>query len=180
MKLARAEPDECTLVKQRIDADFGQGVAEKLQNNRVLLTLKRDSDTSFYLVPEDWVEKVLVESEGFAPQMLGMWLGDMSGGKFKLALSVLHHMAALTNSRLVVSRHAAEAFTYGRSILRESIVKIEPNLQRGQQVLVLNKEEECMGLAVLSVDAGRIHSLGPQELVAKNQMDIGWYLRRFT
>lgn len=179
MRIALAEPDEWNPVVHQIDADFGQGVAEKLQADRVPVILTMGGGLSFYLVPREWLDRIMVESESFDPQMLGLWLGDVKRGEFKLALPILHHILPLTDKRIVVSRHAAEAFTYGRSILKESVLKIDPTLQKGQQVLVLNTDDECMGLAALSVDTGRLHSLSAHELVAKNVMDIGWYLRRF-
>jgi ribosome biogenesis protein Nip4 len=180
LRIALAEPDDWNPVVHQIDAAFGQGVTEKLQADRIPIILRMDGGLSFYLVPREWLDRITVESESFDPHMLGLWLGDMKRGEFKLALPVLHHIVPLTDKRIVVSRHAAEAFTYGRSILRESVLKIEPTLQRGQQVLVLNTDDECLGLAALSVDAGRLQLLSAHELVAKNVMDIGWYLRRFS
>lgn len=179
-RIALAEPGEWSRIEQHIDSNFGQGVTEKLYGTRVPVVLKTDSKEAFYFVPKEWLDMVLVEAEAFLPQMLGTWFGDLVRGEFVLALSILQHMVPLTNSRIYVSRHAAEAFTYGRSILRESVLKIEPGLQRGQQVLVLNTDDECLGLAELSVDAARLHVLAAHELAAKNLMDIGWYLRRFS
>ena len=180
MKIVLAESGDWSRITQHVDSGFGQGVAEKLCGDRVPVVLKTNSSTSFYLVPKEWLEKVLAEFEGFDPFMLGTWFGDMVRGEFRLALSLLHRMVSLTDRRILISRHAAEAFTYGRSILKESVMKIEPGLQRGQQVLVLNMDGDCLGLAELSVDSGKLHALSPHELVAKNQMDIGWYLRRFS
>jgi ribosome biogenesis protein Nip4 len=179
LKIALAEPDDWSRIVQQIDSSFGQGVAEKLCGSRVPVVLRTDSTASFYLVPKEWPDRVLVESEGFDPFMLGTWLGDIVRGEFRPALSILHHMVSLTDRRILISRHAAEAFTYGRSILKESVLKIEPGLQRGQQVLVMNTDGECLGLAELSVNPVKLQALSAHELVAKNLMDIGWYLRRF-
>jgi ribosome biogenesis protein Nip4 len=180
VRIALADASDWSSIVQQIDSGFGEGVADKLSGGRVLVVLKTSSVTSFYLVPKNWLDICPLESEGFDPTMLGTWLGDVVRGEFRLALSILHHMISLTNRRIFISRHAAEAFTYGRSILRESVSKLEPGLRRGQQVLVLNTDEECLGLAELSVDASKLHVLSAHELVAKNLMDIGWYLRRFS
>jgi ribosome biogenesis protein Nip4 len=179
LKVSLADAGDWSRIVHQIDSSFGEGVAEKLCGSRVPVALRTNSAISFYLVPKEWLDKVLVDHEGFAPTMIGAWLGDIIRGEFRLALSILPHMTSLTDRRILISRHAAEAFTYGRSILKESVLKLERVLQRGQQVLVANADGECLGLAELSVDAARLHALSAHELVAKNMMDIGWYLRRF-
>ena len=87
-------------------------------------------------------------------------------------------MTKKTESFIIVSRQGAEAFTYGRSILRESVLELNTSIVRGQRVLVLNEDKECLGIAALSVDAAKLNRLGADRLVAKNLVDIGWFIRR--
>ncbi|MFW9800739.1 MAG: hypothetical protein ACFFD9_09900, partial [Candidatus Thorarchaeota archaeon] len=56
-------------------------------------------------------------------------------------------------------------------------VELESGLKRGQRVLVLNKDRECLGLAALSVDGSKLNRLAGERLVAKNLVDIGAYVR---
>jgi ribosome biogenesis protein Nip4 len=87
-------------------------------------------------------------------------------------------MVEMTDSFIIVSRKGAEAFTYGRSIIRQSVLELNPALVRGQRVLVLNENRECLGIAALSIDAAKLQRLGADRLVAKNLVDIGWFIRR--
>ncbi len=166
-------------IKNQIDGDFGQGVTQKVLADLVPVMLERNENQSIYLIPNDWVRSLNMDFEGFTLSSLGTWLGDLSDGRFRLSIAILDQIARYTDRQLVVSRRGAESFTYGRSILRASVVKLTPTLKRRQRVIVKDTRGDCIGLAALSVDASRIDRLGPEKLVAKNLVDIGWYIRRF-
>ncbi|MHA1807768.1 MAG: PUA domain-containing protein [Candidatus Thorarchaeota archaeon] len=172
------EPITWTEIKNQIDGDFGKGVTQKILGNLVPVMLVRGESQSFYLIPGDWLRSMNMGFEGFTLSSLGIWMGDMSDGRFRLSISILENIARFTDRHLVVSKRGAESFTYGRSILRESVVSISPRLKRRQRVIVKDTQGNCIGLGALSVDAARIDRLGPEKLVAKNLVDIGWYIRR--
>lgn len=172
------EPIIWTEIKTQIDDDFGKGVTQKILGDMVPVMLKRGETQSFYLIPGEWLRSINMEFEGFTVSSLGIWMGDMSDGRFRLSIAILEDIARYTNRVLVVSKRGAESFTYGRSILRESVVSISPGLKRRQRVIVRDTQGNCIGLGALSVDAARIDRLGPEKLVAKNLVDIGWYIRR--
>ena len=165
-------------VRNQIDSDFGAGVTKRLLGTLVPVSLPRAKGISFYLVPSGWLQILDRDFKPFTPLSLGMWLGDFVDGMFRLSLPALERVQEYTSNRLIVSRRGAESFTYGRSILKESVIKIEPSLLRGQRVFILNESSECLGLAALSVDAYKIGRLAKDRLVAKNLVDIGWYIRR--
>lgn len=167
-------------VKNQIDSDFGAGVTKRILGTLTPVSLPRGKGISFYLIPPNWLQILDRDFKSFTPLSLGLWLGDLVEGKFKLSLPALERVQEYTSNRLIVSRHGAESFTYGRSILKESVIKIEPSLLRGQRVLILNESSECLGLAALSVDAYKIGRLAKDRLVAKNLVDIGWYIRRLS
>ncbi len=165
-------------IKSQIDGDFGEGVTQRIVGNMAPVFLMRGETKSFYLIPADWMQYLEIEATDFNISSLGIWLGDMSNGRFRLSIAIIDKIAQYTERELVVSRKAAEAFTYGRSILRESVVSVSKGLKRRQRVVVKDEQGNPIGLAALSVDASRIDRLGPEKLVAKNLVDIGWYIRR--
>jgi len=167
-------------VRNQIDSDFGPGVTKRILGTLTPVSLPRGKGVSFYLVPPNWLQILDRDFKTFTPLSLGLWLGDLVEGKFKLSLPALERVQEYTSNLLIVSRRGAESFTYGRSILKESVIKIEPSLLRGQRVLILNESSECLGLAALSVDAYKIGRLAKDRLVAKNLVDIGWYIRRLS
>jgi len=119
--------------------------------------------------------------EGFVKfdvRLLGTWLGDISHDKLQLSLPILEKLATLTENIMVVSKQGAQVFTYGKSILKEGVVYLKSSLKRKQRVVVKDRAGNVLGLAMLVVDAFMRHQIGKEKLVARNLVDIGWYLRR--
>jgi ribosome biogenesis protein Nip4 len=166
-------------IAQLVDTEFGEGICKTLLGDRTPVALLNRDMKNIYLIPTTWIGYLQADTpEGFDYQLLGKQLGVMIKGSFRLSLQILQEMAKLTSRLLVVSKRGAEAFTYGRSILKESIVSLDPELKRGQRVLVVNKGHDCLGIATLSVDAKMIDRLSRDSLVGKNIIDIGWFIRR--
>ncbi len=174
------DPVEWTIIRDAIDEDFGQGVTKELSKNLMPVVIRREKDSAYFLVPMDWTQHLPEDFSGFEVYSMGIPIGTMTGERFRIALQILERLAVITESRVVVSRKGAEAFTYGRSILKESIHEVAPNLTRGQRVIIFNRAGDCLGLASMTVDSSDVDSLGSDRLVAKNLADIGWYLRRYT
>ncbi|MCK4279254.1 MAG: hypothetical protein KAW94_01630 [Candidatus Thorarchaeota archaeon] len=180
MKPEHVDMVQWDMVRNQIDSDFGAGVTKRILGSLTPVSLPRGKGISFYLVPPNWLQILDRDFKPFTPLSLGIWLGDLVEGKFRLSLPVLERVQEFTSNLLIVSRQGAESFTYGRSILKESVNKIDPSLLRGQKVFILNESNECLGLAALSVDAYKINRLAKDRLVAKNLVDIGWYIRRLS
>lgn len=179
MKLQLLDPIEWTGITQSIDDEFGEEVSKALLGDLTPIALTDRGIRTIYLIPVTWMSVVLEEvPAGFDFHLVGKQLGVMTKDRFRLSLQILPELLKLTTKVLVVSHKGAEAFTYGRSILKESIVWCDSELKRGQRVLVVNEENDCLGIAALSTDAGRINRLSRDSLVGKNLVDIGWFIRR--
>lgn len=165
------------MVTEVVDQEFGEGVTKTLRGRLMPVSKKSKKGISYYLVSSDWMRFLQNKFTDFEPAHLGRRFGDIVEGRFRFSLSMLDELKDVTPNHLVVSGKGAEAFTYGRSILKESVVEVAPGLSREQRVIVLNKHGDCLGLASLTVDSERIGRLGPDRLVAKNLADIGWYIR---
>ncbi len=170
------DPTDWADVTKQIDGEFGDGITKSLLGERVPISMKRGETRSFYLVPMEWINRI-GDYEQYEIQSMGERLGDLVRGRFRFSLQILGSLVNLTDRVIVVSGKGAEAFTYGRSILKESLVELDSRLKRGQRVLVLNKNRECIGLAALSVDGSKLNRLAREKLVAKNLVDIGAYVR---
>jgi ribosome biogenesis protein Nip4 len=140
--------------------------------------MERNKKKSFYLIPSSWSLLLNHDFKGFEIKSLGIWLGELVSSQFRISISVIDEIAKHTRSAIVVAERAAQSFTYGRSIIRESVIDIPRDLIRGQRVVILDEKKRCLGLAVLSVDANKIDRLANDRLVAKNIVDIGWFIRR--
>jgi ribosome biogenesis protein Nip4 len=178
MGIELVNPIDWDYITQQIDIEFGEGVTKALLGDRVPVMMTKEKSSTFYAVPMDWMTRLNEVSEELDFQFIGKELGFLEKGRFRLSLQVLSELAKITHSFIIVSQHGAEAFTYGRSIIRESVLELNPSLVRGQRLLVLNEGRECLGIAALSVDAAKLSRLGADRLVAKNLVDVGWFLRR--
>ncbi len=177
MKPELVDPVEWNELTDQLDEEFGEGVSKALLGERAPVTISRGDIKSFYLVPMEWIANLEEERKGFEIHSLGIRMGDLTKERFRLSLQILGPLAELTDRVLVVSRQGAESFTYSRSILKESVIKLDAHLKRGQRVIVLNKDGEVLGLAALSVDGNKLKRLARNRLVGKNLVDIGAYLR---
>jgi ribosome biogenesis protein Nip4 len=173
------DPIEWTAIMQSIDTEFGEGISKILLADLTPIAMIDRDIRTIYLIPKTWMSIILEEVPiGFGFHLVGKQLGAMAKKRFRLSLQILPELVKLTTKVLIVSSKGAEAFTYGRSIIKESIVWYDPELKRGQRVLVVNEEHDCLGIAELSVDATRISRLSQDSLVGKNLVDIGWFIRR--
>ena len=165
-------------ISSQIDEEFGEGVTHKLIRERVPVRIEDEPLNSIYLVPREWVRIIESTISGLDVYSLGLWFGDAHQDRLRLSLPILNPLAELTSNLIHVERIAAESFTYGRSIIKESVIDVDQSLKRRQRVIILNEIDEVLGLAELAVDAARIPYLKAEDLVAKNLIDIGWYIRR--
>ncbi|MFW9926679.1 MAG: PUA domain-containing protein [Candidatus Thorarchaeota archaeon] len=179
MTLELVDPVEWTSIIEQIDDEFGQGVTKSLLGTLVPVVLTQGNTRTFFLIPTEWMS-IITEEDGekLDIQFLGKELGSKVKGRFRMSLQILSELKDLTDNYIIVTKHSAEAFTYGRSVLKESVIELNKELKRGQRVLVLNKDRECLGIASLSIDASRLSRLSGDKLVAKNLTDIGWFIRR--
>lgn len=178
MKMELVDPVDWTSIIEQIDIEFGAGVTKKILGNRVPVTMTKGTARIFYTIPTEWMTRLTEIAENLDIQFIGKELGSIDKGRFRLSLHILDEMLELTESVIIVSRRGAEAFSYGRSIIKESVLELDQSLVRGQRVLVLNENRECIGIAALSIDASKLNRLGADRLVAKNLVDIGWFIRR--
>ncbi|MFW9974382.1 MAG: hypothetical protein ACFFDQ_03800 [Candidatus Thorarchaeota archaeon] len=178
MKIELVNPFVWESIIAQIDNEFGAGVTKSLLGNRAPILVSKENSQIFYAIPTEWVSRLMETAESLDIQFMGKELGSFDKGKFRLGLQILAELAERTSSFIIVSKQGAEAFTYGRSIIKESVLELDPSLMRGQRVLVLNETKECLGIASLSVDGSKLTRLGADRLVAKNLVDIGWFIRR--
>ena len=179
MELQMLDTVEWQSITRSIDTEFGDGISRTLLGNRTPITLIERDLRTVYLIPAAWRGLLLEETPvGFDYHLAGKQLGVITKDGFRLSLQIIPELVKLTTKVLIVSSRGAEAFTYGRSILKESVVWYDPELKRGQRVLIVNREHDCLGIASLSVDATRMEQLSKDSLVGKNLVDIGWFIRR--
>jgi ribosome biogenesis protein Nip4 len=178
MKPVLVDMIEWEHIAHQLDGDFGEGVTRALMGDAIPVSIDRGNEKSLYLIPREWVSIIEKLDDNIDVKSLGFWVGNLSGGYLKLSLPAVEVVLPHTLNVLMVAKQAAESFTYGRSILKESVLYMDESLQRGQPVIVVNEANQSLGLASLTVDARMVNKLGKEKLVAKNIIDIGWFVRK--
>jgi hypothetical protein len=138
MKPELLDPIEWESIIKAIDGEFGQGITKKLLGKLTPMALVDGNWRNIYLIPTSWMNMLFEEApSGFDYHLAGKQLGVMTKDRFRLSLQILPDLAQMTTKILTVSRQGAESFTYGRSILKESVVYLDFNL--------LKSESSCDG-----------------------------------
>ena len=176
MSIEIVDSVEWSEITEMIDEEFGEGATKKLLGKRVPITLQKNDKRQFFLIPANWM-KLLEEIDQFEISSLGLKMGEVVKGRFRFSLQTIDILAKITDHKIIVSERGAEAFTYGRSILKESVLNLQSGLERGSRVLVMNEEGDCLGIGSLTIDSNRLDRLSKDKLVVKNLVDIGAYVR---
>ncbi len=115
------------------------------------------------------------------PYALGLHMGRLRKKKFLPSLELGYIVSTKTNTCVIVNEKGEENFLYGKDLLLESIIDIKSSIKPGQIVIVLNRENEYIGLGrainkIIKIK-GKVYS--PQRgFIIENIIDLGWYLRK--
>ena len=123
----------------------------------------------YYLVNEA-LKKVLLNDFFHA----GIFLGKTVGGKLSPGFELLRFLAQTKANRIVVDKKTEWLFICGRDVFKQGIVKNTGSGRKGEHVLVLNMNDECLGFGRILCDLND----GKRGLAAKNILDVGDFLRR--
>lgn len=137
---------------------------------------------SIFLISENQgiiLEKVL---KAVIVRSAGVYFGFIKKGNFFLSLEGLEFLFKsnlFSNlKRINVSDKGEKSILYGNNIQKNMIIKIPINTKQKDILVVLNKFDEVIAIAQSKHDHQSIQQLKPNELIAINLNDKGYYLRR--
>ncbi len=102
------------------------------------------------------------------PYFAGLYIGDIKGKKFLLGLEGANIISKYSNKKVVVDQKTEQLVLYGRDIFSKSARHLYKEADVGDRILIVNENNECLGIGVLNKG----------EVLVKNIMDRGWYLRK--
>ena len=109
--------------------------------------------------------KEVVDSIKDKPSFAGIYLGE-SGTTFTPSVYLLNYIKDLTKKKMIIDEKSAWLFVCGRDIFEQSV--ISGQYMKGDFVLVLNEQKECLGYGKVVKD----------KIFVKSYFDIGNFLRR--
>lgn len=152
---------------------YGDGLAEGwMLEADAELWISDERPTRLFLVRRALANRLRTVPETARPSTAGLLIGEVQRNAVGLTLEGAYEVGRRTTSgRVVVSEKSAQLFLYGRDILGEGIVRVQPPAPVGDDVFIVTRRGDVLGMArVLAVLPGRGRVLEP---VA----DRGWYLR---
>jgi ribosome biogenesis protein Nip4 len=120
---------------------------------------------AFVFVREDILRLAELISKRKNIYFAGIFAGSFRKSKFKVSLDLAEHLYRLGcwNNQVVLEPHGSKSFLYGRNVEKEFVHGTGKGV-----VLVLNLENDVIGLGFMSEDSDKLINL----------VDKGWYLRK--
>ena len=104
----------------------------------------------------------------------GTYLGEAKNGEFIPSFNLLDMIPKKNANTIVVNKKAEWLFICGRDVFKQGITKATGSTKKGNYVLVLNSNSECLGFGRTLRDLDEKRR-GP---AVENILDIGDFLRR--
>jgi len=112
----------------------------------------------------------------------GLYFGFIKKNQFFLSIEgaeFLHNQNLISEKhQICVNENGEKAILYGNKILKKMLIPIEPNMKKNDFLLVFNRLNELVAIAQSQVDFEDIQNLKPNECIAINLVDKGYYLRK--
>jgi len=137
---------------------------------------------SIFLITNN-LTKIFVKFQQYiSVDSIGLYFGFIKKGEFYLSLEGTEFLLNLgcfeKQQEMYVSEEGEKSILYGNDILKRMIEKIPTGLQKNAFLLVFNLEEELIAIAKSQVNYPTYKNLNPNEMVAINLVDKGYYLRK--
>ena len=136
---------------------------------------------SIYLIPNDLAKTVGIVEQETEVCSAGVYFGFIKIDKFYLSLEgaeLLYRLNSFPkNTQLISNEEGEKSILYGNNILKKNIIKIPQILTKNELLLVFNKAKELIALSICQVNNSNAQELNPNETIALNLVDKGYYLR---
>jgi len=140
-----------------------------------------DNFPSIYLIPNNLAKTVVDVEYETEVCSAGVYFGFIKIDKFLLSLEGAEFLYRLNsfpkNTQLILNDEGEKSILYGNSILKKNITIIPQTLKKNELLLVFNKSKELIALSLCQVNYSKSQELNPNERIALNLIDKGYYLR---
>ncbi len=112
----------------------------------------------------------------------GLFFGLIKKGEFLLSIEgaeFLYISNFFTDfKKLILNENGEKSILYGNNILKKMLVHSPIDLKKTDFLLLLNENDEILGLGFSQTNNEQILNLKPSDLIALNLSDKGYYLRQ--
>ncbi len=111
----------------------------------------------------------------------GLYFGFIKKGDFYVSLEgaeFLYKQGILSEAKRVhLNNKGEKSVLYGNNILKNMVIKIPSNLEKGDLLLIFNKLNEIIAIAQSKFNSKVLEDLKPKDIMAITLSDKGIYLR---
>ena len=137
---------------------------------------------SIFLAPRSLVNTIRGFDSEIAITSMGVYFGFIKKNRFLLSLEGAEFLNKVKpfseKHHLYVNLEGEKAILYGNHIRKKFLYKNPIKLERNNFLLVFNILNELISIAYSQVSYLTIDKLRPNDLIAKNLIDKGYYLRK--
>ena len=160
-------------------------IVSYFQEQRALLFVSKfgnKDENLIYLITEE-INKVLKRFQQTIDIIsAGIYLGFIVRGKFFLSLEgaeILLKEELVPEQRFIkVNKEGEKAILYGNQIEKRMILDPSSNLKKNSLILIFNQLNELIALGNVVVELENFEIFNERDILIKNLVDKGYYLRR--
>ena len=112
----------------------------------------------------------------------GLYMGFIKNGNLLISLELLDFLKQqgfeIKIKKVTVNESGERSVLYGNDLSYKMVLSLPPNFKTGDEVLIVNKQDEILGLGTLNLNKEDILLLNSKANVVKNIIDKGYYLRK--
>jgi ribosome biogenesis protein Nip4 len=163
---------------------FGNSVRKIFENRKIIKC--SGVFTELYALSQEQLRVFhKLTSSGRYPYSAGMYLGRLRKRKplFIPSITLLHllyHSTGKPVRALMIDKNGLKPFLYGGDVLKMSVIKCYPPIEKGEIVSIIDVDSFVYGVALSTINDCDLRGLNETSMVARNIFDIGWYLRGGT
>ena len=143
---------------------------------------KQNHYPDIYLISNELFKAIEKVNETDKVVFGGLYFGFIKNGRLYLSLEgaeFLYNSGIFSEfRRLYVNENGEKSILYGNNILKNMMVKAPSNLKEKDFLLVFNELNEIIAIAQSQVEYNSIQKIKPQDVIAINLRDKGFYLRK--
>jgi ribosome biogenesis protein Nip4 len=164
-------PAEEANIREGLATYISDKAVDQLIKDLHLVIGKGRRQEVFLLSPNLW--KLYQQVQPQHPYFVGLFLGELKGPNFHPSLHVIHRLADTVKpvSKVITLSKGEQRFLYGRSLAVQEVQSEKLDRDQPRKVLVVNDQGEGLGY-------GELMKTSAGDMVVKNRLDLGWYLRR--
>ena len=130
------------------------------------------------LISEEMHKTFLEFKEFRKPYFMGNHLGDIKKNIFKISLEGITLISDYVKEKTVLSISGEKKVLYGRDLSKDNLASIPARIQENDKSILINKNGEVLALGKYLISREQIEKSKGNQVVLKNIMDKGWYLRK--